>query len=223
MPNRKNGKVSKKSKGKAKMLNYGPSLPVQQRALLVTFPWQWSATLAEVATGGTGAFYTLAVNNAYDPNFTGVGLQPLGFDQYSALYSRYRVIRVRYEIDVANRGANPLRYGCYPSPQSTLPADPNAWTIQNAATQVKLMSASTGGMAVGRLSGSIDLPKLFGLTKSEFLNEHDFSAIISAGPARVGYLQFFITGLTATVADVNYTVRLYMTTELSAPVALGLS
>lgn len=42
------------------------------------------------------------LNSVFDPNLTGVGHQPMGFDQYSALYERYRVKGCRVTVTFSN-------------------------------------------------------------------------------------------------------------------------
>lgn len=40
---------------------------------------------------GSSAVNVFSTNNLYDPNYTGTGHQPMFFDNYSALYSKYKV------------------------------------------------------------------------------------------------------------------------------------
>lgn len=215
--NRKNGKVQKKA-----MLNYGPTTQVQQRAIRVLLPWIWNGTITEAAAGA-GASYSFSVNNAFDPNFTGAGSQPLGFDQYSALYGRYRVTNCKISIYWGNRTAQPITVGMYTSPQSTLSADPNAWFVQNVSTRMKMLAPNTAGSAVGELRSTVDMAGLFGVTKAEFEIEHDFVASTGAGPTRNGYVHLFVKGVSGVVASSDYCIRLWMLTEFSNPVALSLS
>jgi len=42
-------------------------------------------------TAPSTANYVFRVNNLHDPDYTGVGHQPMYFDNYKAIYSRYRV------------------------------------------------------------------------------------------------------------------------------------
>jgi len=53
-------------------------------------------------TSGSGAlsYYTWSCNSLYDPNVTGIGHQPMYFDQLSALYDHYVVIGSRIKIIV---------------------------------------------------------------------------------------------------------------------------
>lgn len=214
----KNGKVQKRNKD-----GLGPFIQAQQRALRVRLPWSWSSNLVE-AVAGTGATYSFAVNNCFDPNFTGVGAQPLGFDQYAALFSRYRVLKVRYDVSVGTRTASTCyRMGVFPSASSTLTSDVNAWIIQNSATKFKWVGPTTGSNNVARITGIIDIPNVLGVTKTQFETDMDYSAITSAGPNRTIYLHVFIVGNSGVVAVCDYTVCLWMDVQFQGPVALGLS
>lgn len=58
--------------------------------------------------GGFCSYYVFRANSLYDPDYTGVGAQPYGYDQYFAtgMYTNYRVtasaIRVYFRPDAAN-------------------------------------------------------------------------------------------------------------------------
>lgn len=54
-------------------------------------------------TNRTGTEVAFRLNSLYDPNFTGTGHQPLGFDQYAALYNYYRVYKVDVQVRVTAR------------------------------------------------------------------------------------------------------------------------
>lgn len=59
-------------------------------------------------TGGTPGFYVFRANSLRDPNFSGVGTQPRGYDQLSALYKYARVDEVQIELwsDMPNDSNN---------------------------------------------------------------------------------------------------------------------
>ncbi len=64
-------------------------------SLRVKLVYAESVTLVSASASGT---YTFLGNDLYDPNFSGTGHQPRGFDQYSALYNRFRVLGSKIEI-----------------------------------------------------------------------------------------------------------------------------
>jgi hypothetical protein len=47
------------------------------------------------------AEYVYRLNSLFDPDFTGVGGQPDGFDQWKALYTNYRVVACLVEVEAA--------------------------------------------------------------------------------------------------------------------------
>jgi len=51
-----------------------------------------------VVASGNQATYVYRLNSCFDPDQTGVGGQPAGFDQLKALYGRYRVVAVRARV-----------------------------------------------------------------------------------------------------------------------------
>lgn len=43
------------------------------------------------------------LNSVYDPDLSGTGNQPVGFDQWAAFYNKYRVLSTDVEIRLENR------------------------------------------------------------------------------------------------------------------------
>lgn len=192
--------------------------------LMVTLPYAENGIITEAAAG-LGNYNTWVINSAFDPNFTGGGLQPLGFDQYAQFYGRYRVLSVKFEVDWGGRTAGePTIVGVYASPQSTLPASSIAWTVQPTPTnRTNLIAGSTGGPTVVKQSQKVKIQNVMGVTSSEFKDDQDFSAILTASPARPCYMHTWIKSLTGTVGSVHYLVRIWMDIEFSQPVALSMS
>lgn len=51
------------------------------------------------------AFHTFCVNSLYDPDTTGGGHQPMGFDQLAAIYNRYLVTGAKLSCTFESRTA----------------------------------------------------------------------------------------------------------------------
>lgn len=58
------------------------------------------------ATIGTRAAHFYSMNNMYDPNLTGGGHQPLGYDQLALLYTHYNVKSAKITVRFANTTAH---------------------------------------------------------------------------------------------------------------------
>lgn len=72
-------------------------------------PPRWSATMnwasivslvSTTTQGQCGAENVFRINSLFDPNLTGGTHQPYGFDQFAALYRRYRVNAITFELTV---------------------------------------------------------------------------------------------------------------------------
>lgn len=63
-------------------------------------------------TVGVAGVYVFAANGLYDPNITGTGHQPVGFDQMMLFYNHYVVVRSRFKGFYRSATAN---YGGYAS------------------------------------------------------------------------------------------------------------
>jgi len=61
------------------------------------------------STGGViGVERQFGLNCMFDPNLTGVGHQPMGFDELMALYRRYRVWKVDFKLRPFGTGGAPF-------------------------------------------------------------------------------------------------------------------
>lgn len=69
-------------------------------------------TFVSTTIGNTGV-YTFQINGMYDPNITGVGHQPLGFDQLGAIFGRYCVIGASIKCRAWNRSSKNLGIALY--------------------------------------------------------------------------------------------------------------
>lgn len=195
---------------------------VQVPQLRVTLPYFAYIGLVESVFVGSGSYYTFAINNVFDPDFSGGGLQPLGFDQYAQFYGRYKVKGFSAEISFASATTSGILVGAYFSPQSTLPAVPLAWPVVNTTSRSMQLATSTGGPSTGVINLQANLADVFGVTPNEYASDMDFAATTSGGPARQAYMHVYIIGK-AVLANANVAIKLKYDTEFTQSVALSLS
>lgn len=201
-----------------------PFISAQQSVMRIVFKYDAFFTLTE-ATAGAGAIYSFRLNSLFDPDLTSTGKQPLGFDQYAAIFSRYRVVKVSFDVTYMGNDfttPRPQRVGFMVTPSSTVPSDPEAWPAQLFSKSAVMASPN---LKPPRLASSISLPQIFGIKKSEF-HDNDYASITGANPTRIAYLHVFNSGLSGSsgagaiaIAVVN--IRFH--TEMFDRVPLGLS
>lgn len=59
------------------------------------------------------------LNSLYDPDLSGLGTQPVGYDQWAAFYNKYRVVSTEVEIRVENRLAESFTVVYFPTDTAT--------------------------------------------------------------------------------------------------------
>lgn len=126
------------------------------------------------------------LSSVFDPNLTGTGRQPNGFDEWSAFYARYRVWGGRWKLEVAGRDPNyNILVAAVERANDSL-VDTNIYDIvQEPRAQFGI--AGTKGSPTLVLSSSWSNPDILGVSKQEFMDQ-DYAAIISTNPSIQTYL-----------------------------------
>ena len=78
------------SKKRLNIHSFRSPVPLKMAATLL-----YSDQITLNPAAGTVSKHVFSANGLFDPNITGVGHQPRGFDQYMALYNHYTVIGAR--------------------------------------------------------------------------------------------------------------------------------
>lgn len=113
------------------------------------------------STTGSQANYQFSANGMYDPNITGVGHQPMYFDQCTALYDHFTVIasKIYYQITQLSTSNGPMSVACYLNDDSTVTPTFDSLMEQSSA---KFASIPAGSNNTYRLSCSYSASKTFG-------------------------------------------------------------
>lgn len=125
--------------------------------------------------------YNFRLNSIFDPNLSGFGHQPYGYDQLADLYNRYRVFRVDYAISALNTDGS-TNY----SVVAALPAN-EAVTVSGGVSELMenprakyITQAPNAALKV--LKGSVSLPSLVGRTKAQYLADDRYQSEFSTNP-----------------------------------------
>lgn len=151
---------------------------------------------------GNIASHVIRANGLYDPTVAVGGHQPLGFDEWSQLYSNYTVIGSRCKV-TASTGATTSNYGppamigIMLSSDTSLPTSSLVNAMEQGRTVFKpVAEASTKGSDGVVLTKSFSAKKFFGVNNIKD-NQDDLGALISADPARQAYFKIAVGSLDA--------------------------
>ena len=138
--------------------------------------------------------HTFAANGLYDPDISGTGHQPMGFDQIAQLYLRYTVTAVRMKVSHLQQGSTTVVPGAFGiilnddvsltagTPLSKCAEQRNVSKIAFASNQIYSGSEN--------VSMAQDIGQYFGHAGS-LVGEGDYSARTNTNPARLCYLTLF--------------------------------
>jgi len=177
-----------------------------------------------VTLTGTGLrSYFWNLNSCFDPNRTGSGHQPHGWDQLAGtLYNRYRVFRVDYVLTVANDAYN-IHYAALPTNSAAPPITDVSEARENPRCQYAVQNP---GGTLKKLVGSISLPKLTGLTSAQYQAGENYQSVYNASPTEIMTLGCFAQGLNDDVGvSMSHTFNILLTyhVELFDPIPIDQS
>lgn len=171
-------------KGKSKPFTTGPktvrataALAVPDRMLL-KLPYYESIKWS----GNPVAYYDWNLNSIYDPNRTGTGHQPLGYDQWATFYNRYRVYGVTVRFSATNLADVPVRIGIVGDNSSS---GATYLTDQSRFEQPHMKSFILGnanGMNTRSFKMFFSCARIQGSPKVRYNSENQFAAQWNANP-----------------------------------------
>ena len=161
-----------------KLTNSGPTgIPDSIRTTLVY------TDLIDITVSLPYKNYTFRGNSCYDPDYSGVGHQPLYFDRYMTLYSRYRVVASRIRVNFINN-----RPTC--SIVGVVHANTDPLAIVSYSTIAEQPHTKITDFVPGNLVYPMEIfmqkstRQVLGLANNELWDE-DYSGDVSSNPARM--------------------------------------
>lgn len=162
-----------------------------------------------VVAAGNQLVYVYRLNSVFDPDFTGAGGQPSGFDQLAALYGRYRVIAVDVSVKATEAtSGNQALVVMAASDNSALSVNAETLTEQRFS---RADVCQFEGKAA-RLRALWRIGELLGYSDESMLANSNVEAAITANPSFQQFLfvQAETSGATDTVeldVELTYYVR----------------
>lgn len=189
--------------------------------VIVRLPYVTSLKMGAGVGGGiTG--YLLNTNSLFDPDRSGIGHQPLGFDEWKAMgYNKYRVFACDYDISiVSNSQSAPCRAVVNAQNTSTVPGD-DSFFESVGARDTRIIEYGSGPK---RFKGRVSLPNILGMTNEQYRTNTLTASQVTASPSEIATLVVAISPLDNTSSVNCYaTCRLTYYAELYDPSPITLS
>jgi hypothetical protein len=173
-------------------------------------------TLTEGAANLGGA-WAYRLNSIYDPDSAGVGTTALGYDAMYRVYSTFRVLRARVILSMGLTTSGNAMVGIAPGLAAVAPANFNLYPVEPNVTSKMVQGNVGGAKAIAVIDRVIDLPKICGLTKAQYMTDMDFAHAAGSNPVRPVYLTLFMVGLSAAAQTAFWNIRIIYEVELSNP------
>jgi len=145
--------------------------------------------LAFTSTSGVPSGYVFSANGLFDPNITGTGHQPVGFDQLMQYYEQYTVVASKATVDLLNSNTTAIsRCVLYLSPDAAILTDPNR-VIENGLCVTKVAYPNVTWNSVAQLNLDCNIAEYFGRTNTlrELLNDTSLFGTAAANPIEQVY------------------------------------
>uniref|UniRef100_UPI0040488A21 hypothetical protein n=1 Tax=Flavobacterium sp. TaxID=239 RepID=UPI0040488A21 len=170
------------------------------------------------STGGVYATHAFNFMGLYDPDISGVGHQPLGFDQMMTLYDHYQVLGVKATFTIHYASADCV-VGLATSDDTTLPTVYQSIDdfMENPGNQYKFITQDTVTQGPCYLSKRISPSKFFGLKKSQFQGEDKYQGTASANPSETGGLHLLCWADNGADCTIRWTVRFNFISRFTEP------
>lgn len=165
-----------------------------------------------ISSGVGSAFRVFRGNSCFDPDQTGTGSQPLGYDEWAGLFANYRVtassIKAMMHVDTPNTSTGVMAL-ILPIKDLSKTGSSYADNIGNPQVRRKLVSGVDNGFR-NVLSNYTTTRKEFGLTTAQF-GSPDYSAPVASNPQEEFYWLFQLGDLTGASSTVSQDVYFELT------------
>jgi len=163
---------------------------------------------------GNVASYVYSANGLFDPNITGTGHQPMGFDQMMLFYNQYTVYRSSIRVSWLANGIT-ARCAIMLSPDTSISTTAGVW-MENGLIRSFAMNCSGSNEALlnklPQVRNQCDVKKYFGITSDQNLLAKDsVSGTVAANPVEQVYFALGVWQLNpdgSTTTSVGFDVQI---------------
>lgn len=186
---------------------------VLPRSFMAKLRYAETFSLSTGTVGVIGTVQTMTLNNVYDPNQSGVGHQPYGFDQLTPFYGYYVVHRCRWRLLAQTIGSTAevcLAYQIYPAVSGVTIAGISTDAATEKSTVTTLPVGPSGVDRARMVEGESEIHKILGITALQYKDNLDqYGAAVTSGPTVGAYLEIGV-GSYSGAAGTSLSVQVVM-------------
>lgn len=153
------------------------------------------------------------LNSLFDPDRSGTGHQPMGFDQYVAFYNRYRVFKTDVSVAFPTHTTIGNTYA--------IVAVNNASAFTSITTAIENPGSISGAGAEGGpavvLNATYDLAEINGVSRTQYKTDERTQADVASSPVENICLHVVATSQDGAEFTYGYTIKMTMYVELFDP------
>ncbi len=141
-------------------------------------------------------------NSLFDPDLTGTGHQPMGFDELAAFYNFYTVNAFKVRATFINEGTTEAAVAV--TPTNVSPTFNNINQVKEISrTRYSLLNSADSGGSIRTISHYWKNNVIAGVTPAKYKSEENYSAIFSANPDQQVHASFTAEEAGAGTCDVK--------------------
>lgn len=164
---------------------------------------------------GIAGVHVIKANGLYDPDFTGTGHQPRGFDQFMTMYDHFTVVGAKITVDISTghgSSFSPLMFGIALKDTTTPFTDANDYMEgRNVVSRIVGATSTSGNANTAHLTKFFSTRKFLGRSKP--LSDPQLKGNISSDPTELASFHIFVAPLASTdesLMTINYRIE-YLT------------
>lgn len=195
--------------------NYGPYASLHGSPMPDRFNTSliYSDTVELNPSNGTLVHYDFRLNSLYDPDFSGAGHQPRGFDQMMAFYQKFRVYACKIDVCMLAPGPSDnarAKWAVLVSGSSSTPLW-SQYILEEHPNRVSPVYLTNNGTAntLPRYTGFVKLKDIYQVKDLE--DDSDAQGSASSNPNRSAVMQLFCAALDGSADPGNVPFQVTLT------------